>query len=99
MKSITNNLLRFGLAAGLILAATQLSLAQQTAADAKGPTVTGSANLSQAQIDQIVQKFTARETQFRKALNEYAFKRDALIQEIGMGGQVIGEYHRISDFT
>jgi TonB family protein len=75
------------------------TMAQQAAADSKGPSMTGSANLSQAQIDEIVRKFTAKETQFRKALNEYAFKRDALIQEIGMGGQVIGEYHRISDFT
>jgi TonB family protein len=73
--------------------------AQQAAADSKGPTIAGSANLSQAQIDEIVRKFTSKETQFRKALNEYAFKRDALIQEIGMGGQVIGEYHRVSDFT
>jgi TonB family protein len=61
--------------------------------------MTGSANLTQAQIDDIVRKFTAKETQFRNALNEYAFKRDALIQELGMGGQVIGEYHRVSDFT
>jgi TonB family protein len=99
MKSIANNLLRFALVAGLIFAATQWSFAQPTTADAKGPTMTGSANLSQAQIDEIVQKFTAKETQFRKALNEYAFRRDALIQELGMGGQVIGEYHRISDFT
>lgn len=99
MKSIVNNFLRFGLVAGLVLAATQFCIAQQTTADNKGPTMTGSANLSQAQIDEIVQKFTAKETQFRKALNEYAFKRDALIQELGMGGQVIGEYHRISDFT
>jgi len=99
MKSITDNLLRIGLVAGLVLAATQFSLAQQTTSDSKGPTMSGSANLTQAQIDVIVQKFTAKETQFRKALNEYAFKRDALIQEIGMGGQVIGEYHRISDFT
>ena len=29
----------------------------------------------------------------------YSFKRDALIQSIGMGGQVIGEYHRVSKFT
>jgi hypothetical protein len=73
--------------------------AQTTAADSKGPTMTGSANLTQAQIDEIVRKFTAKETEFRKALNEYAFKRDALIQELGMGGQVIGEYHRVSDMT
>jgi len=55
--------------------------------------------LGQSEVELIVQKFTARETEFRKALLEYAFKRDALIQELGMGGQVIGEYHRVSHFT
>ncbi len=56
-------------------------------------------NLSQAEIDRIIRTFTARETQFRKALNLYSFKRDAMIQSLGMGGQVIGEYHRVSQFT
>jgi hypothetical protein len=99
MKIFANNILRFALCAGLFVTATQLATAQQTPADAKGPTMAGSANLTQAQIDEIVRKFTNKETEFRKALNEYAFKRDALIQELGMGGQVIGEYHRTSDFT
>ena len=48
---------------------------------------------------QIIQAFTAKEVEFRRALNNYSFKRDALIQSIGMGGQVIGEYHRVSVFT
>ena len=60
------------------------------------PVTTGSAALSEAQIDNIVRSFTAKETQFRRALNEYAFKRDALIQEIGMGGQVVGEYQAVT---
>lgn len=55
--------------------------------------------LSQAEIDRIVNAFTSKETQFRKALNIYSFKRDAMIQSIGMGGQVTGEYHRVSHFT
>src|SRR5690349_22591240 len=55
--------------------------------------------LSQAEIDRIITKFTAKEGEFRRALNSYSFKRDALIQSIGMGGQVIGEYHRVSNFT
>lgn len=63
----------------------------------------GSANnsgsLSQAEVDRIIQTFTAKETHFRKALNEYAFKRDAVLQSLGMGGQITGEYHRVSDFT
>jgi TonB family protein len=83
----------------LICAAAPLAWGQQTTADAKGPSITGSANLSQAQIDEIIRKFTAKETEFRQALNMYAFKRDALVQEIGMGGQVVGEYRRVSSFT
>jgi len=83
----------------LICAAAPLAWGQQTTADAKGPSMTGSASLSQAQIDEIIRKFAAKETQFRQALNSYAFKRDARMQEIGMGGQVVGEYHRVSSFT
>jgi TonB family protein len=81
--------------------AGRTALAQQSAADAKGPAtpVTGSSNLTPAQIDDIIRKFTAKETEFRRALNSYAFKRDALVQELGMGGQVVGEYHRVSAFT
>src|ERR1051325_7464891 len=47
----------------------------------------------------IIHAFTTKEAEFRRALNSYSFKRDALIQSIGMGGQVIGEYHRVSQFT
>lgn len=61
-----------------------------------GPT---SANLSPAEIERIIKTFTANERQFRTALNQYSFKRDALLQSIGLGGQVIGEYHRVSLFT
>ena len=77
------------------------TLAQETkpANSAGQPLNTGSAALSQVQIDNIISAFTAKETQFRRALNQYAFKRDALIQVLGLGGQVTGEYHRVSDFT
>src|SRR5688500_16530378 len=47
----------------------------------------------------IIQAFTVKEMELRRALNSYSFKRDALIQSLGMGGQVIGEYHRVSNFT
>src|SRR5439155_24604702 len=85
----------------LILGTVGLAVAQQSSADAKGPvpSATGANNLSQAQVDQIIRKFTAKETEFRQALNEYFFRRDALVQVLGMGGQVVGEYHRVSDFT
>jgi TonB family protein len=52
-----------------------------------------------AQVDRIIQAFTSKEAEFRRALNSYSFTRDALMQKIGMGGQVTGEYHRVSTFT
>lgn len=60
---------------------------------------TGAGSPSQAEVDRIIRTFTAKETQFRQALNEYSFKRDAILQSIGMGGQITGEYHRVSVFT
>ncbi len=71
------------------------SFGQASAQTPAGPTGT----LSQSEIERIVRAFTTREADFHKALLEYAFKRDALIQVLGMGGQVIGEYHRVSHFT
>jgi TonB family protein len=89
--------------ATLILIVTgQVTTAQTTSSKATGSpaaaTVSASA-MPQAQVDEIVRAFTAKESRFRQALNTYAFKRDALVQTIGMGGQVTGEYHRVSQFT
>lgn len=58
-----------------------------------------SVQLSQAEIDKIINTFSAKEVEFRKALNNYGFKRDATMQTIGLGGQITGEYRRVSSFT
>lgn len=52
-----------------------------------------------ADVERILASFRAKETQFRQALSAYGFKRDAIVQSIGMGGQVTGEYHRTSYLT
>src|SRR5215213_7169504 len=59
----------------------------------------GDGAMNPAEVDRIIRAFTGKEAEFRRALNSYSFKRDALMQKIGMGGQVIGEYHRVSTFT
>ena len=97
--SRTLNAWKFSFCALLIFLVAPLANAQQSSAAAKTEASAVSPSLTQAQIDNIIASFTAKETEFRRALNSYAFKRDALVQEIGMGGQVIGEYHRVSDFT
>jgi hypothetical protein len=58
-----------------------------------------SAGLSPTEIEKIIHSFTSKETEFRHALAQYAFQRDALIQTIGIGGEVTGEYHRSSSFV
>ncbi len=100
--SLLNRSFQILLLAIAFVGTTEVVFAQGTrpgASSESQPVMTGSAALSETQIAKLVGVFTAKETEFRKALNSYAFKRDALIQEIGMGGQVIGEYHRVSDFT
>jgi muconolactone delta-isomerase len=76
-----------------------VSLLIYSTASASAQAVANSAALPAAEVERIVNTFTAREVQFRRALNEYAFKRDALLQTLGMGGQIVGEYHRVSLFT
>lgn len=80
--------------ANAILAAAALAL---TATGALAQTSVSGPDVPDT--NRIIQAFTAKEGEFRRALNNYSFKRDALIQSIGMGGQVMGEYHRVSNFT
>ena len=102
MRLLIARLKSFALVALILVSASAAGFAQQNppAANTSAEKLTSGADtLTPAQVDSIIRKFTAKETEFRRALNSYAFKRDALIQELGMGGQVVGEYHRVSDFT
>jgi hypothetical protein len=56
-------------------------------------------DLSQPEIDRIVKNFTGKEAEFREALKNYVFNRSAVIQTVGMGGQITGEYRRDSFMT
>jgi len=70
--------LRLALLAIFVTAlAGPLARAQQSTASAKTDSTIASPSLSPAQIENIISKFTAKETRFRPALNSYAFKRDA----------------------
>ena len=86
-------LLGSALAALLLFTAapTLTALAQQSTHDARAA--------APVDVERVVRAFTAKETEFRQALNQYSFKRDATIQTIGMGGQVTGEYRRVSNFV
>ncbi len=89
-------------ATSILIVTGQVTTAQTAGSKATGSpsaATIGPSAMPQAQVDEIVRAFSAKESRFRLALNNYAFKRDAMVQTIGMGGQVTGEYHRVSQFT
>jgi hypothetical protein len=49
--------------------------------------------------DEIVQQFVIAETRFRERLKQFSFKRNVILQTIGPGGEVTGEYIRDSVFV
>ena len=65
---------------------------------AAGPSVVNRSG-SPEDVERIIRTFTQKETEFRKALNEYGFRREAILQTIAWGGQISGEYLRISSFV
>jgi hypothetical protein len=56
-------------------------------------------NLSQAQIDDIIQKFAAKEAQFSKAREVYTYRQTARIQELDDSGAILGRWETVSDIV
>ena len=56
-------------------------------------------DLSQAQIDDIVQKFAAKEAQFAKAREVYTYRQTARIQELDDSGAITGRWETVSDIV
>ncbi|HEX8686276.1 MAG TPA: hypothetical protein VF736_04430 [Pyrinomonadaceae bacterium] len=74
------------------------AFAQTTPASAPSPSVVNRSGAPE-DVERIIRAFTRKETEFRSALNQYGFRRDAVIQTIAWGGQISGEYHRVSRFV
>ena len=56
--------------------------------------------LPQPEIDRIIRTFSTKETEFRKALNEYGFTREATVRTISrLGKHITGEFHLVSAFA
>ena len=56
-------------------------------------------DLNPAEIDRIIKNVAKTEAEFREALKNYIFTRNAVMQTVGLGGQVSGEYRRDSLMT
>jgi len=49
--------------------------------------------------DQIIAKFTAKESAFREALNNYTYRRSVKVQTVDDDGKVDGEYYEVTDIA
>ena len=81
------------------VALTLLTLAGVSSGRGRGGQGTTAASREVVDVGRIIRAFTQKETEFRRALNGYTFKRDAFIQTIGAGDQITGEYRRTSQFV
>src|SRR6201992_3585966 len=82
-----------------VIALVALSLFSTSTGRASGAQKAAGGASAPVDTDKIIRGFTAKETEVRRALNAYAFTRDADVQTIGMGGEVTGEYNRVSQFV
>src|ERR1700722_18271982 len=55
--------------------------------------------LSQAQIDDIIQKFAAKESAFSRARENYTYKQTARIQTLTESGDTTGKWETVSDIV
>ena len=72
-------------------------LASLAAAQESDPIV--KKDLSQTEINRIIKNVTTKEGEFRDSLKDYIFDRSAVMQTIGLGGNITGEYRRDSTMT
>ena len=66
-----------------------LSAAALVAADTR--------ELSQAQIDDIIQKFAAKEAAFAKARENYTYRQTARVFDLDEGGNTVGRWEEVAD--
>ena len=66
---------------------------------AAGAFAASSVEPTSTQIDDIIQKFAAKEAEFAKARGNYTYRQTARIQEIDDGGSVHGKYEIVSDIV
>ena len=59
----------------------------------------GADDPSPAQIDDIIQKFAAKEAEFQQARDNYTYTQTSRIQELDEGGAVTGRWEITADIT
>src|SRR5579862_5585844 len=66
------------------------------AADAAAP---GATDLTEDRINEIIQKFAAKEADFAKARENYTYRQTARVQSLDDGGSSTGKWEMVSDIV
>jgi hypothetical protein len=87
----------------LILLSCTFTFAQSSQSDTSSGSTRGESPIDPTppqgvSVDQIIQKFAEKETEFRKAWDQYAFRQDVKVQTLD-GDTVDGEYREVTDIT
>ena len=54
---------------------------------------------SDVPVEEIIRKFSEKEKEFKQARDNYTFKQDVRIQELGNSDRVVGEYRTVTDIS
>ena len=78
----------------LLLILTGLASAQSV------PVQTGGQNPAKTYTpDEVIKRFTAKESELREIWKEYAYQQESRLQVLGPANTVSGEYYQVSDFV
>ncbi len=80
----------------IFLSLMMLCLALPVLADDRGEGPLDPSQPTGITVDQIIQKFSAREKQFKSAREQYTYTQDVTVQTLD-GNTVDGQYHQVSD--
>jgi hypothetical protein len=82
----------------LLLLASVFAIAQAGSAPQRGEGNIDPTPPKGVSVDEIIKEFTAKESQFRNAWNQYAFRQDVKVQTLD-GTTPDGEYREVTDIT
>ena len=85
-----------GLVPFLLISVLALCLIVPAVADDRGEGPLDPSQPTGITVDQIIQKFAAKEKQFKTAREQYTYTQDVKVQTLE-GDTVDGEYHQVSD--
>ena len=82
--------------AGLLLASLWPAQAQN---HSSGPSTPKAASTVQLSPDEIIRRFTSKESELREVWKDYAYRQETKLQVLGPANTISGEFYQVSEFV